>query len=670
MTSPLQFIPIAGTSFTDNIVNVENKKNHNKIINYTALSSSNYDENTKAFKAFNKNNKNDEYWQSDTFPNPKRSKPTITNPKVSNPYVQTPYKGESSRPTFSNKVDESSSNDGSYQGGGRNNNGYYTTEINNLGKKNGVDGEWLQIQLPFPVVLSSYSILVPKQEGNINHFPEKFTLAGSSDGTSWNYIDFQDVKSHNYSCNNREPISFPLSTIYPYSYYRLIISKMPINNSVVRINQFSLFGLPEHGSHGVKEHFIGLGNYSLSPQFDNDYPSLNIFSNIEPFGSRYIPQKRTSSAPAKSSNSRSSNSQSSAAAPAAVVSLSMNNININAQGAGAIEQASQIVNDPNWETNMVALENASNSYGHKCGTGRDPKKSLDSEAVDALNDLKNKTNDLKNKATNFKNLFFDPNGNSGSELQRVKGLLKHDFYKDQRSISAATNSVSRLIGDQVTRSSALDDSQEKIKKEYIAKKDTLNHRKDELNGKIDTSNAIKATKQWQYAKLQTIKPGADDNALKLQSNNGALDTTSELNQVRLDYLNSRVTNTHSEIIDNYEKLYKSTILQNELLKKNENDTKMAISTVQRKTEFASSSKSFVYNIYTKMMLFYYILVVIFAGFLFFSQKTWSFYTKIAIFILSIIYPFTVIYIETWIYNLWLYILSIISGSVYTYRSLL
>jgi len=113
MTSPLKFIPIAGTSFTDNIVNVENKKNHNKIINYTALSSSNYDENTKAFKAFNKNNKNDEYWQSDTFPNPKRSKPTITNPKVSNPYVQTPYKGESSRPTFSNKVDESSSNDGS-----------------------------------------------------------------------------------------------------------------------------------------------------------------------------------------------------------------------------------------------------------------------------------------------------------------------------------------------------------------------------------------------------------------------------------------------------------------------------------------------------------------------------------------------------------------------------
>jgi hypothetical protein len=58
-----------------------------------------------------------------------------------------------------------------------------------------VSGEWLQLQLPTPIVLSSYTIQGRGDAGGISalthlrRMPQSFILAGSNDGTTWTIVD-------------------------------------------------------------------------------------------------------------------------------------------------------------------------------------------------------------------------------------------------------------------------------------------------------------------------------------------------------------------------------------------------------------------------------------------------------------------------------------------------
>jgi len=250
---PVQFIPIkTGEVFTDNNITSKDGKT------FTVTSSSHFSDTYKPFNAFNGSKDNTIFWQSNTAPNPNSPVPTVTRPKVPNPYTQPPYDG----------------NDGSYVGGGRDNGYFFSTNIKNVNNNTISNGEWLQIQLPSPVLLTSYSVLTPSQQGKLNYFPQEFTLAGSEDGTSWNYIDYQNLASNDYTCLDRKPVSFTVSNIAPYSYFRLIINKMPINNTMVRINQFNLSGIYP------KESFTGMFSSNiLNPQFYDSYPSLHTFSS-------------------------------------------------------------------------------------------------------------------------------------------------------------------------------------------------------------------------------------------------------------------------------------------------------------------------------------------------------------------------------------------------------
>jgi len=253
-----QIIPIkTGEKFTDNTLTINKDK---KSIGFTASSSSFFSDAFKPFQALNGSSDDKIFWQTNTYPNPNNPKPTITRPKVPNPYTQPPY----------------ISSDGSYQGGGRNNGFYFSTNINNTTGNNSIsNGEWIQIQLPSPILLTLYSILAPSQKDKINFFPQQFTLAGSQDGISWNYIDYQDVNNNDYSCKDRKPISFTVSNTTPYSYFRLIINKMPNNNTIVKINQFNLSGIYQ------VESFTGnrVADVPINPQFYGPYPSLNTFSS-------------------------------------------------------------------------------------------------------------------------------------------------------------------------------------------------------------------------------------------------------------------------------------------------------------------------------------------------------------------------------------------------------
>jgi hypothetical protein len=59
-----------------------------------------------------------------------------------------------------------------------------------------------------------------------------------------------------------------------YTYYRLIVTKMPPGSSVVRISKWNLLGVPEQAE---KEGFVGLNNRLT---YFNFSPGLNAYSNF------------------------------------------------------------------------------------------------------------------------------------------------------------------------------------------------------------------------------------------------------------------------------------------------------------------------------------------------------------------------------------------------------
>jgi len=82
-------------------------------------------------------------------------------------------------------------------------------------------GEWLQIQLPFPIAITSYSIL-PRSDTSQHEAPNSFWVFGSLSGanSSWTLIDTRSSLTWTASAVTFTPT---LTTNY-YSYLRIVIS--------------------------------------------------------------------------------------------------------------------------------------------------------------------------------------------------------------------------------------------------------------------------------------------------------------------------------------------------------------------------------------------------------------------------------------------------------------
>ena len=267
MSIPLQIVPFPdGTQFIKNDINItvpvwdpnDKDKIYDHAGTYNISASSYYDNTTMPFLAFNGNK--DAFWKSNTTANNFIFSPSIT------PYTTTPYLAASDNKTMS-----------TYQGGGALGSNFYSTNVTGgTGNPKQVNGEWLQIQLPKPMNVYMYSVLTPESQGSVDYFPTEFSLVGSLDGVAWYYIHHQEYQSA-LKIGDRKPISFKLTNPVRYSYFRLIIMKMPVGNSMVRINQLNLFGLPHMDKKAdKKESFVGEMNRQYSPY--NLYPSLNLFT--------------------------------------------------------------------------------------------------------------------------------------------------------------------------------------------------------------------------------------------------------------------------------------------------------------------------------------------------------------------------------------------------------
>lgn len=100
-------------------------------------------------------------------------------------------------------------------------------------------GAWLQIQLPFSIVLSGYTIR--SSNTTWQDHPRSFKVFGSNDGTSWDELNNQPGVSFT-AANQTLTFTLTSTSSSAYSYYRLAVNAVPSGRTTLRINEFRLIG--------------------------------------------------------------------------------------------------------------------------------------------------------------------------------------------------------------------------------------------------------------------------------------------------------------------------------------------------------------------------------------------------------------------------------------------
>lgn len=158
---------------------------------------------------------------------------------------------------------------------------YWGTVANNIqDKKNIIYGEWIQIQLPYPIYLSKYKIASITKEGldkygftsqgitnELYMKPYKYALLSSNDGENWNLLD---------SVTNPTTDTYTIHNVIKSSYYRIIISQL--NGGAKTKLPVAFTGLELYGADNIInstnpiESFNNVSSYSnqiSSPQYIN-----------------------------------------------------------------------------------------------------------------------------------------------------------------------------------------------------------------------------------------------------------------------------------------------------------------------------------------------------------------------------------------------------------------
>jgi len=107
---------------------------------------------------------------------------------------------------------------GNYIGGG-NSNFFKSTVIQNVGT---VNGEWLQVQLPYQLKLLGYYMLNRDPSIFFNRYPSTFYIVGSNDGSGWFQVDYRTNQSDITNSYNY----YRANTNNYYSYFRLVVNRV------------------------------------------------------------------------------------------------------------------------------------------------------------------------------------------------------------------------------------------------------------------------------------------------------------------------------------------------------------------------------------------------------------------------------------------------------------
>jgi len=296
---------------------------YNHIGEYT-ISCSTYDPNYKPENAFNKSNRG---WRSNNnLTGNSNIITTVTKNSANNTYSSpnpvvnsTNYFNPHFGPSYFNATSASTN----------------VTNTNIIGNisNNTITGEWLQIQLPQPIYLFKYIIIVPSpkltendnlkdflntfndnsikipdqphyssyysQDQKTGHYvsyiPKIFTIVGSNDGVKWYYVDQQNFvtppdlsysylksnpnfkKSYNIKTNDTtSEITCNVNSVEHYTYFRLIVNEMFPGNQQVRINEWDIYAFVD---------IITSNAESLKDISHNNF-KLNSNGIVEPFTSK------------------------------------------------------------------------------------------------------------------------------------------------------------------------------------------------------------------------------------------------------------------------------------------------------------------------------------------------------------------------------------------------
>ena len=157
----------------------------------------------------------------------------------------------------------------------------------------GIPGEWVQIQLPYQLQITSYSLWPRLDNDWTQAYPANFYLVGSNDGVTWYNIDnrvlttanfgdsfvYTDNVGENFRFNppNSGILSFSVTNIAFYSYIRLIINK------VAGSDPYNIH-FSEMNINGVK---FGIENATKTVAYPDlaDYITNQFYNYTDPSGS-------------------------------------------------------------------------------------------------------------------------------------------------------------------------------------------------------------------------------------------------------------------------------------------------------------------------------------------------------------------------------------------------
>jgi hypothetical protein len=133
-----------------------------------------------------------------------------------------------------------------------------------------VSGEYLQLELPYEIKLSSYS-LAPwnyPTGGDFQYadFPRDFIIYGSKDYTNW---DVLDTRSGQSSTSQSDIKTYNINSLKTYKYFTIVITKIntatyPVSAIYAAIGEWRLFGTPAPSS--LEDGHLTLGKALTLPR--------------------------------------------------------------------------------------------------------------------------------------------------------------------------------------------------------------------------------------------------------------------------------------------------------------------------------------------------------------------------------------------------------------------
>jgi hypothetical protein len=151
----------------------------------------------------------------------------------------------------------------------------YTTRTVDV-NGNSYSGEWLQIQKPSSIVLSSYSILniTDSTKG-----PATWSVLGSSDGINWFLIDQRSGVAYSTSL-----LSYSVASSQAFSYFRIVISNITGTGTLVQFAEWTLNGTIEGPSVSADGRLgLGVSNPTRALEVAGDVVCGGTVSSGNPF---------------------------------------------------------------------------------------------------------------------------------------------------------------------------------------------------------------------------------------------------------------------------------------------------------------------------------------------------------------------------------------------------